>query len=189
MITQELRGFVGQGMSGARLNPVGHLHTYSAGSHTFTVPREGAGRWRFVLWGGGGTSGPDPGGGGALAIKDVHLGDAQKVTLVVGGVGQGSTVALPQTTVVAGPGVGGSSGVPGSGGTATAGDVNVAGAPGSGTAGGASGSFGEFRGGAGGGGIGSAGRSPGGGAGAFSGTGLQEMAASGLVLVYRISSN
>ena len=160
----------------------GHLLVYSAGNYSFTVPKEGMGLWRFAAWGGGETPGNSSGAGGALAIKDVYLSDGQAVGVSVGGAGAQTVLTFAQGIVVAGAGSGGV------GGAATGGDINVSGSAPVGQNGGAAGSYGEFRGGAGGAGIGRAGRSPGGGPGAFTGTGLQEMAASGLVIAYRIRS-
>lgn len=186
MREQKLRGFIGQRMTAARAQPSAIFFAFSSGSHTFTVPKEGAGLWRLVAWGGGGGGSLEPGGGGALAIKDVHLRDGQQVPVFVAAVGQASTVTLPGTTLTAG---GGTFGSPGLGGVATGGDVNVSGANSSGSNGGAAGSYGEYLGGGGGPGIGRAGQAPGGGAGSFTGTGLQEMGGSGLVLAIRLRAN
>lgn len=186
MRDQKLRGFVGQRLTAARSQPTATAFVFSAGPQTFTVPREGAGLWRFVAWGGGGGGSNEPGGGGALVIKDVYMRDGQQVPMFVGGVGQSSTVTLPGVTLVAG---GGTYGSPGLGGTASGGDANVSGSNSSGSSGGGAGSFGEYLGGAGGSGIGRAGQAPGGGAGAFSGTGLQDMGSTGLIVAVRVKAS
>ena len=191
-MTQGLRGFVGQDMSGRRPPVLGYMYVFPAGSSTFTVPANGAGQWRFVLWGGGGldsAAGNDGGGGGALAIKDVFLGDGQTIAVVVGIVSADSTITLPGGAVVtAGAGSDGAGGTPGAGGTATGGDINVSGdAATVGGNGGSAASYDVYLGG-GGGTTGVAGKAPGGGSGGFNGTGNQQMAASGLVLAFRLRS-
>ncbi len=177
---QSLRGFVGQGMDARKDTFDGDLHVFAPGNHSFRAPK--AGFWIFAVWGAGGAASNGAGGGGAFCLKTIYLSPGSNVALVVAHPGFGASTLTFQSGAVlsAGGGQTGSSS-PGLGGVANGGDINVDGAPGVGTTGGAAGSSGQYRGGSGGT-NGAAGRSPGGGSGGFSGTGIQVMAGSGLIL-------
>jgi hypothetical protein len=149
-VSQNLRGFVGQGMRQQKLNkhlqepfsfPGQHL------SYAFTPPR--AGYWKFVLWGPGGAGVPGVAGGASGAYAEItrFLTPAQTVTIVAGEPFTGSaaidtTVTFPDgSTIIAGAASGAVAGVPSGGDfgfTGTAG-VNGNGNPGAGTGGGSGG--------------------------------------------------
>jgi hypothetical protein len=177
-----VRGFVGQGMNGRRPLVDGVVRQYSAGSHTLVIPTPGL--WKFVLWGGGGNANNSPGGGSGYSEVSVQLNAGQVVAIVCGASAAASTVTLPNGRIITAPGGDTGGGSPGAGGAGSGGDVNLSGTAGIGSAGGAAPSNGEFRGGVGGPGNGQQGRAPGGGSGAFTGTGTQAMGATGLVIAF-----
>lgn len=113
MIGQRLRGFVGQGMNGARKAITPEVFVFPPGSTLFTPARSG--KYRLILWGaggGGGFGGANVGGSsGALVIAERVLIKGQPITLsiAVGGVtgadGAASTVTFrPGDVITAGGG-------------------------------------------------------------------------------------
>lgn len=112
----------------------------SLSPYSFTPPVSG--KWKFVGWGPGASTGGFGGASGGYVEVTRQLTTNQAVAIVAGFVGTDTTITLPDGTVAtAGKGAS-------SGGTATGGDVNlngsaggnaVAGSPGLGTGGGAGG--------------------------------------------------
>jgi hypothetical protein len=197
MVSQELRGLVGQGMNGRRARRTPETRIYSRGSYTFTADE--AGWYRFVLWGGGAgaNNGVVAGGSGALVIAErlLNIGQIASITVGRGGpnnptgsyAGSNSTVTLPGGEVLTAGGA-----VSGTGGSASAntsrGDIATNGTTTAVTGNGMSApSFGDYQGGAGatdGGGFSLAGACPGGGGRTDGGVG--SYGGDGLVIVVQV---
>lgn len=81
---QKLRGFVGQGMNGARRSRTPVFRSYPPGSYTLTITVSGW--YRFVLWGGGASAQntDGSGGGGAFIRAERALAQGQRVTIICG---------------------------------------------------------------------------------------------------------
>jgi len=121
---QKLRGLVGQGLDGRRPKSYAFTTFYPPGIYTFTVPRTG--RWKFHIWGPGGSySGADGSGSGGYCEITRKLTATSTVALVVAMPGSASTATFGDGTIVS-AGSGGNI----SGGSAIGGDLNIPGSSG-----------------------------------------------------------
>jgi len=96
MIGNKLPGLRGQNMRGVRPKTTVSTYSFPPGSYTWTCPRSG--RWRFVLWGGGGTGNSGSGqhgGSGAYYEAERNLVKGQGVVVSVGASDQNTSVAMP----------------------------------------------------------------------------------------------
>jgi hypothetical protein len=192
---QALRGFVGQGLDGARRAVSPRVWVYPAASdastsHTFTAVE--LGWYRFVAWGPGGGIASSPGGGGALAVVERPLMGGQTVALTVGGSHNGigsladTTLTFPNGEII----TAGRGGNAGAGGVATInaglGDIGVSGTAAAGTIGGDAGSSGTYLGGKGSASNSSGGSTPGGGSGTNSVGPSSAKGGEGLIVVTQV---
>jgi len=121
-VSQSLRGFIGQNISGRRSTRPGVVLQFPVGSHDFMAPV--AGTWKFVMWGPGGdpvNNGSNLSGGasGGYVEYKKFLDKNQIVKLVVGR-DTNTTAVFPDGKLL-------SAGAASAniGGVATGGDVNL----------------------------------------------------------------
>ena len=135
---QNLRGFVGQSMSGTRTFP-GYDRTFTASptAYSWTVPVSGY--YEIAGWGCGSVTLSGVNGTGAFALRRLMLSAGQRLTIQVGlnsanvNPGSGATGTATDTVVTFPDGstmTAGSAAAGVSAGTATGGDINVAGTAG-----------------------------------------------------------
>ena len=124
---QPIRGLVGQGMTGRKIDTAQEPFNFPVGSWTFTPPEPGV--WKFVAWGVGGSPSGQGGASGAYGEITRSLTTTQSVTIVVskfvGSSTPDTTITFPDGHVAtAGSAAGNIAGV------ATGFDINLAGTPG-----------------------------------------------------------
>lgn len=207
-MSQTLRGFIGQSVSGERRTLTPEVHLCPPGSYSLRVTATGL--YRFVLWGGGGNGnnpGNNGGGGGGYVEAVRAIGAGQIISLTVGEAGVDTLAAFSGNALRAGAGstlgpggiavisgsqsetdillTGGAGGTAGAAGLAGAGNAGGYGGPGgSRSGGGGSPGNGYHRGAPGSPADQSAGNSPGGGGATTSGS--SGFGGEGLALVYQV---